>query len=196
MKELNEVLPSALLYKKARLTDFCTFILGGKVSVVAGKDNFRSDVSSFNLLAPGALSEKLYAPDFSAYVSSGPCRCLQFTRAIFQAAVAATKLDAIPEDSLAEEETEEKVEIAQTSHFIFDSASKIPIPRSPVKSLSMREISSSSNVSDVTKQTETVIEHRGLLLGKLLAEGSVHGDLGVSELGGSESSNSESIKEL
>ena len=196
VKELNEVLPSALLYKKARLTDFCTFILGGKVSVVAGKDNFRSDVSSWSLLAPGALSDKLYAPDFSAYVSSGPCRCLQFTRAIFQAAVAATKLDAIPEDSLALEETEEKVEIAQTSHFIFDSSSKIPIPRSPVKSLSMMEISSSSNVSDVAKQTETVIEQRGMLLGKLLAEGSVHGDLGVSELGASESNDSGSIKEL
>jgi len=184
-KELNEVLPSALLYKKGRSTDLCTFILGGKVSVVAGKDNFRSDVSSWSLLAPGALSDKLYSPDFSAYVSSGPCRCLQFTRDIFQAAVAATKLDAIPQDSLAEEETEEKVEIAQPSQFIFDSSSSIP--RTPENSLSTMEIPSSSNISDAAKQTESVIEQRGMLLGKLLKDASVHGELGASESNDSES---------
>lgn len=99
VKEVNETLPSNLLYEKEKPTDKCTLILGGKVTVIAGDENFRSDLSSWSLLASRALSGDLYLPDFSAYVSSGPCRCLQFSREIFGAAAAASELEAIPQNS-------------------------------------------------------------------------------------------------
>uniref|UniRef100_A0A7S3PYU5 CNNM transmembrane domain-containing protein n=1 Tax=Chaetoceros debilis TaxID=122233 RepID=A0A7S3PYU5_9STRA len=95
-KEVNEFLPSDLMYEKNSPSDKCTFILGGKVTVIAGNDNFRSDVSSWSLLASGALIDSVYSPDFSAYVSSGPCRCLQFTRDIFDAAAASSVLEMLP----------------------------------------------------------------------------------------------------
>ena len=95
-REVGELLPKKLLYEKNTESDACTLILNGKVVVLAGKDNFRSDVSSWSLLAVGALTEEAFAPDFSAYVSGGPCRCLSIRRDMFEAAVARSKLEALP----------------------------------------------------------------------------------------------------
>jgi len=98
-RELGQLLPTSsnLLYEKGEVSDVCTFILGGKVTVVAGVDNFKSDVSSWTVLGTGALGGggvEGYVPDFSAYVSgSGPCRCLRFTRKIFGAAADASVLE-------------------------------------------------------------------------------------------------------
>jgi len=99
-RELGQLVPTAtnLLYEKGVVSDVCTLILGGKVTVVAGVDNFRSDVSSWTVLGTGALgggkNGEGYVPDFSAYVSgSGPCRCLRFTRKIFGAAADASVLE-------------------------------------------------------------------------------------------------------
>jgi hypothetical protein len=91
--ELGRALPSDLLYEKGALTDVCTLLLAGKVTVLAGIENFRSDVSSWCLLAPGALSSNSYSPDFTAYVSSGPVRCLRISRSRFDAAVDASAIE-------------------------------------------------------------------------------------------------------
>ena len=98
-KEAGEDLPisSKLLYVKNEESDFCTIILQGKVTVIAGHDNFRSDMSSWSVLATGALSQEDYRPDFNAFVSSGPCRCLQLKRDIFIAACHASTLEKMPE---------------------------------------------------------------------------------------------------
>jgi len=91
--ELNmgDLLPTAdLIYVKETPSDICTLILSGKVTIMAGAENFRSDVSSWAVLAPSALIDPCYTPDFNAFVSSGPCRCLRFTRARFSAAVDAS----------------------------------------------------------------------------------------------------------
>jgi len=99
-RELGQLVPTStnLLYEKGVVSDVCTLILGGKVTVVAGVDNFRSDVSSWTVLGAGALgggkNGEGYVPDFSAYVSgSGPCRCLRFSRKIFGAAADASVLE-------------------------------------------------------------------------------------------------------
>uniref|UniRef100_A0A7S3LGG6 CNNM transmembrane domain-containing protein n=1 Tax=Amphora coffeiformis TaxID=265554 RepID=A0A7S3LGG6_9STRA len=92
-EELGKLLPDDLLYEKNKPNDTCTLILSGKVKVLAGADNFRTDVSSWSVLASKALADKAYAPDFSAYVSSGPCRCLRLTRARFLAAVDASTVE-------------------------------------------------------------------------------------------------------
>lgn len=89
-QEVGEALPRDLLYEKGTETDICTLLLAGKVTVLAGSDNFRSDVSSWCLLAAGALNDIAYKPDFSAFVSSGPLRCLRITRGRFEAAVDAS----------------------------------------------------------------------------------------------------------
>ena len=93
VQEYGEALPNDLLYEKGVKADKCTLILSGKVAILVGKDNFRSDVSSWSVLAIRALADKTYAPDFSAYISNGPCRCLRFDRERFEAAVDASALE-------------------------------------------------------------------------------------------------------
>ena len=94
-QEVGESVPSDLLYEKGVATDCCTLILAGKVTILVGADQFRSDVSSWALLAAGALLEdsSSYVPDFTAFVSSGPCRCIRISRARYTAAVDASALE-------------------------------------------------------------------------------------------------------
>jgi hypothetical protein len=107
--ELGRALPSDLLYEKGEPVDICTLLLAGKVTVLAGVESFRSDVSSWCLLAPGALTDYSYSPDFTAYVSSGPVRCLRISRSRFEAAVDASAIEKNPQSSskkVAEEPAE------------------------------------------------------------------------------------------
>lgn len=92
-EELGAKLPVDLLYTKDVPDDVCTMILSGKVTVLVGVDEFRSDVSSWSLLGAGALDTANYTPDFSAFVSSGPCRCLRINRSRFASAVDASAFE-------------------------------------------------------------------------------------------------------
>jgi CBS domain-containing protein len=92
-QDIGQPLPNELLYKKGVPNDTCTLILGGKVTILVGKENFRSDISSWTLLASSALTDPNYTPDFTAYVSDGPCRCLQFTHQAFLAAMDASAVE-------------------------------------------------------------------------------------------------------
>jgi hypothetical protein len=92
-EEVGQSVPSDLLYTKGVPDEVCTLILAGKVTVLVGADEFRSDVSSWSLLAAGALDNPDYTPDFSAFVSSGPCRCIRLTRSRFASAVDASALE-------------------------------------------------------------------------------------------------------
>jgi hypothetical protein len=76
-----------MIYVKDEQIDVCTLLLSGKVTVLVGADQFRSDVSSWTLLAAGALEKSDYVPDFSAFVSNGPCRCIRISRSRFTAAL-------------------------------------------------------------------------------------------------------------
>lgn len=91
--DITQVMPKDLLYEKNVFCDFATLILTGKVTVVAGADDFRTDCSNWALLGRNALVDPSYRPDFSAYVSSGPCRCIFIKRARFSAAVDASVLE-------------------------------------------------------------------------------------------------------
>lgn len=86
-QKVGQDLPSDLLYQKGVESDFCTLILAGKITVIAGSENFRSDVSSWCLLGSAALNDPSYKPDFNAFVSAGPCRCVRISRARFAAAI-------------------------------------------------------------------------------------------------------------
>lgn len=89
-RELGKELPNELMYEKGVPSDVCTLILSGKVTVITGADNFRTDVSSWTLLGVSALRDPEYKPDFTAFVCNGPCRCLQFTRENFRYALDAS----------------------------------------------------------------------------------------------------------
>lgn len=89
-QEVGADLPKDLLYEKDQPADFCTLILSGKVTVLAGAENFRADVSSWSVLAPNALTDPTFAPDFTAFVSSDPCRVLRLSRHDFIAAADAS----------------------------------------------------------------------------------------------------------
>ena len=92
-QDIGKPLPNELLYEKYIPSDTCTLILGGKVTILVGQENFRSDISSWTLLASSALTDPKYTPDFTAYVSDGPCRCLQFTHGAFLAAIDASAVE-------------------------------------------------------------------------------------------------------
>ena len=100
-RELGKELPNDLLYEKNAPSDVCSLILSGKVTVIAGEDEIRTDVSSWTLLGIGALRDPQYKPDFTAFVCSGPCKILRLTRRDFEFALdaSASEKRSIREDS-------------------------------------------------------------------------------------------------
>ena len=92
-RQVGKEFPDDLLYHKGVETDACTLVLSGKVTIFVGSDNFRSEVSSWTLLGTAALVNKSYEPDFTAYISDGPCRCLRLSYARFADAVDASALE-------------------------------------------------------------------------------------------------------
>lgn len=82
-QDLDKKLPNQLIYEKNVSNDAFTLILSGKVTILVGSENFRSDVSSWSVLGGRALLENQWVPDYHAYVSDGPCRCIQIHRAGF-----------------------------------------------------------------------------------------------------------------
>ncbi len=100
-REIGQPLPRDLLYTKGEETDVCTLLLSGKVTVFVGEEKFRTDLGSWSVLGIGALTNSVYKPDFDAFVSSGPCRCIRITRARFNAAVdaSAAEQQRDPEDA-------------------------------------------------------------------------------------------------
>jgi metal transporter CNNM len=89
----GQSLPNELIYTKGKETDVSTLVLSGSITIYVGDDNFRSIVSSWSLLGAGALVDVSYKPDYSAFVSAGPCRCLQIHRIAFNEAVDRSKLE-------------------------------------------------------------------------------------------------------
>ncbi len=82
-QELDKELPNDLLYEKNVPNDTFTLILSGKVTIFVGSENFRSDISSWSVLGGKSLEDKQWAPDYSAFVSDGPCRFIQINRDAF-----------------------------------------------------------------------------------------------------------------
>lgn len=107
---VGQDLPNDLLYKQGATTDVCTLILGGKVTVLAGKDKFKSEVSSWSVLGGQIFQQNEYQPDFSAYVSHGPCRVLRFTKVKYEEVTHATTNQ---QQELQQKQSEDRVSKSQ-----------------------------------------------------------------------------------
>ena len=84
-----DIPPDKLLYQSGVASSKCTIILNGKITLLAGKEQIRSDVSNWSVLASLALSDSNYTPDFTAYPSSN-CRCICISRDDFMMAMDAS----------------------------------------------------------------------------------------------------------
>jgi len=82
-QELDKELPNELLYEKGTPSSTFTLVISGKVTILVGSENFRSDISSWSVLGAGALQKNEWIPDYSAFVSDGPCRCIRIERDSF-----------------------------------------------------------------------------------------------------------------
>mmetsp|Transcript_20926 Transcript_20926/g.45562 ORF Transcript_20926/g.45562 Transcript_20926/m.45562 type:complete len:771 (-) Transcript_20926:2372-4684(-) len=82
-QDLDKELPNELLYEKNIPSDTFTLILSGRVTILVGSENFRSDLSSWSVLGSKAIEGGNWVSDYSAFVSDGPCRCIQIHRAAF-----------------------------------------------------------------------------------------------------------------
>jgi hypothetical protein len=92
-QELGKQLPDDLMYEKGVSSDIYTLILSGKVTVLVGDENFRTDLSPWSVLGRKAFETPSFEPDFSAFVSDGPCRCLRFKHETFVEAVDASAIE-------------------------------------------------------------------------------------------------------
>jgi hypothetical protein len=65
-----------MLYRRGKMSNTCVLILSGKLTVLAGKDEFQSEKGPWSTLGADALTavEGTYVPDYSAYVSSESIR--------------------------------------------------------------------------------------------------------------------------
>ena len=88
--ELNKATPSGvlvpvkedILYRRGKYATTCTLILSGKVMVLAGKDQFKSELGPWNILAADSLllPDGSYVPDFTAYICSDNVRVIQLQK--------------------------------------------------------------------------------------------------------------------
>jgi hypothetical protein len=163
IQEIGQEFPDDTMYKKGEPNDTCTLILSGKVKVIAGADNFRTDVSSWSVLGAGALQDPNYQPDFTAFVRTGPCRCLRLTRAHFSVAVDASTLErqaaasgtpAVPFSSIPEYKTDStgptgsgtrKQKLITALQAVNTTESVHPVGRRAVKAASVTRLNQSSH---------------------------------------------------
>ena len=89
-QEVGNDLPNELLYQKGVANDAFTLVLSGKITIFVGSEDFRADLSSWSVLGKASLENKSWVPDFTAFVSDGPCRCIQIRHDAFAEAVDAS----------------------------------------------------------------------------------------------------------
>jgi hypothetical protein len=70
----------------------CVIVLSGKVVVLAGKDEWRSEVGMFAVLGQNCLtSREDYRPDFCAHVAEEKVRCLYLQKSVFAPALSGVR---------------------------------------------------------------------------------------------------------
>jgi metal transporter CNNM len=76
------------LFHSSEVATKCVIILSGKVVVLAGKDEWRSEVGMFSVLGQGCLTTREdYRPDFCAHVGAETVRCVYLQKSVFTPAL-------------------------------------------------------------------------------------------------------------
>lgn len=70
-----------MLYRRGRMSNTCTLVLSGVLTVLAGKDEFQSEKGPWSTLGADALVsvEGTYIPDYTAFISSDTVRVLSIS---------------------------------------------------------------------------------------------------------------------
>lgn len=110
-QEVGNTLPNELLYEKGVANNVFTLILSGKVTIFVGTENFRADLPPWSVLGKDSLEQQSWVPDFTAFVSGGPCRCIQIRRDAFAEAVDAS----VVERRAAETKNSTNTEVTKSS---------------------------------------------------------------------------------
>ena len=66
--------PDRLIYEKGIAADFCVIVLTGRLEIQSGVDEFRNDAGSLSVVAPEALFQDSFVPDFSARIGTEKAR--------------------------------------------------------------------------------------------------------------------------
>jgi hypothetical protein len=154
--ELGQEVPSELLYEKGKTSGVFTLILSGKVTIIVGSESFRSDLSSWSVLGKSALESSEWKPDFTAFVTDGPCRCIQISHASFVEAI-----DASAEERLMMESKVGTVALSVASsnvddaHSSVDGDGHVPNRRGVVLAKLFPHAKTGSNVLVDESKTET-----------------------------------------
>jgi metal transporter CNNM len=88
---------SRVIYSKGVPADSFILVLQGRVVIVAGSDNFESEIGPWCYLGQKALSSESdndYVPDFRAYSKSGPIRLLRIRRSDYISALNTANISA------------------------------------------------------------------------------------------------------
>lgn len=93
--------PSSItIYKRGVATQDAYLVISGRVEITAGDDGFLSEAGPWTLLAMKALTDDLYAPDFTARVSERPARILCIPRRLYRRMVRYSTHGGRPSQSL------------------------------------------------------------------------------------------------
>lgn len=78
----NEPAQEDILFKKGKLSNASALILSGKVGILAGKEQFHSELGAWSMIGADALrsNDGTYIPDFTAFVASESVRVLWITK--------------------------------------------------------------------------------------------------------------------
>lgn len=76
--------PDITIYSRGVPTKNAYLILNGRLEISAGNDGFISSVGPWTFLGRSALTDDLYAPDFTARVCERPARLLRIPRKLYR----------------------------------------------------------------------------------------------------------------
>lgn len=78
-----------MLFQSGKEADYMILVITGHATVLAGRNNFRSEEGPWSVLGAEALvtaEDEPFVPDFSAFITTDDLRCIRITRTDFQRA--------------------------------------------------------------------------------------------------------------
>ena len=71
------------IFSQGQEADFCLIVLTGRIEIKLDNNEYRNDVGSLSVIAPEALFQENFVPDFSAVIGSESARIVKIHRKVF-----------------------------------------------------------------------------------------------------------------